>query len=386
MEDELLKRRLEELERIARLADPLREFRNTLNPLREVRELMDPMREAWELMDSMKHAREQLEAARLEPMLRAQDELRALTEDPMRRAQEELRTLTEGPILDAREQIAVMFRDPMEQFSEQIKAITDPLTGFMDAMAQQAADYQKQLQEILNPFHGAWDWLKAYQDEQREQLQQWRSLLDEFSRQMAEMPARLRAQLAVLMQRGWCLDPEMPHTWGEDLVAGIEGGEEQEAQEWLIGYFRERLDEIEKALIERHPQRAAVIAEAFAAHREGRYALSIPVLLAQADGVIHDKHRRQLFSKKSSANLKEVLDNLPDDDTRAIFMAAFCVDIPLTQNTDKLPASFDGLNRHAVLHGTDPAYGTEVNSLRAVSVLNMASFFVAEDDDDAAAT
>lgn len=410
MEDEFSKRRREELERIVRLADPLREFRKMLDPLREARELMDPMgyarelvdplgearalmdpfrgarelmdsmgyarelmaplREARELMDPMKQVREQLEAARLEPMLRAQEDLRALTENPM---------------LKEQEQVAAMFRDPMDQFREQIKAITDPLAGFRDTLAQQTADYQKQLQELLNPFHGVRDWLKTYQEEQREQLQQWRSLLDDFSRQMLEMPARLRAQLAVLMARGWCLDPEMPHTWGEDLVEAIEGGEEQEAQEWLIGYFRERLDEIEKALVERHPQRATVIAEAFAAHREGRYALSIPVLLAQADGVIHDKHRRQLFSKKSSANLQEVLDKLPDDDTRVIFMAAFYVDIPLTQNTNKLPANFDGLNRHAVLHGTDPKYGTEVNSLRAVSVLNMASFFVVEEEDDAAA-
>src|SRR3546814_3633665 len=41
----------------------------------------------------------------------------------------------------------------------------------------------------------------AYQDEQREQLKHWRSLLDDFSRQIAEMQARLREQLAVLMER-----------------------------------------------------------------------------------------------------------------------------------------------------------------------------------------
>ena len=390
MEDEFSKRRREELERIARLADPLREFRNTMDPLREARELMDPLRGARELMDPMGYARELMDPLRearelMDPMKQVREQLEAARLEPMLRAQEELRALTENPMLKEQERIAAMFRDPMEQFREQIKAITDPLAGFRDTLGQQAADYQKQLQEILDPLHGVRDWLTTYQEEQREQFQRWRSLLDDFSRQMLEMPARLRAQLAVLMARGWCLDPEMPHTWGEDLVEAIEGGEEQEAQEWLIGYFRERLEEIEKALVERHPARGAIMADAFAAHREGRYPLSIPVLLAQADGVIHDKHRRQLFSKKSSANLQEVLDKLPDDDTRVIFMAAFYVDIPLTQNTNKLPANFDGLNRHAVLHGTDPNYGTEVNSLRAVSVLNMASFFVAEEDDAAAA-
>lgn len=374
MNDDFSTRR-QELERIARLADPLREFRNTLDPMREARELLDPM----------KQVREQLEAARLEPMLRAQEELRALTESPMLQAREQLEAARLEPMLRAQEQIAAMFRDPMEEFREQIKAITDPLAGFRDTMAQQAADYQKQLQDILDPFHEARDWLKAYQDEQREQFQQWRSLLDDFNRQMAEMPARLRAQLAVLMERGWCLDPEMPHTWGVDLMDTIQEGEEEEAQQWLVDYFRERLDEIEKELVERHPQRAAIITEAFAAHREGRYTLSIPVMLAQAEGVIHDKHQRQLFSKKNKTNLKEVLASLPDDDTRAIFMSAFCADIPLTRSTKDLPADFDGLNRHAVLHGLDPKYGTEVNGLRAVSILNLASYLVAEEEDAAAA-
>lgn len=385
MEDEFSKRRREELERIARSADPLREARELMDPMREARELMDPLRGARELLDPMKQAREQLEAARLEPMVRAQEELRALTEDPMLRAREQLEAAHLEPMRRAQEQIAAMFRDPMEQFREQIKAITDPLAGFRDAMEQQGANFQQQLREILDPFRGARDWLKAYQEEQREQLQQWRSLLDDFSRQMAEMPARLRAQLAVLMERGWCLDPEMPHNWGVDLVSTIQEGEEEEAQQWLVDYFRQRLDEIEKEVVERHPQRAAIIAEAFAAHREGRYALSIPVMLAQAEGVVHDKHQRQLFSKKNDANLKDVLDSLPDDDTRAIFMSVFFADIPLTRNTKKLPANFDGLNRHAVLHGLDPKYGTEVNGLRAVSILNLASYLVAEEENAAAA-
>jgi hypothetical protein len=101
--------------------------------------------------------------------------------------------------------------------------------------------------------------------------------------------------------------------------------------------------------------------------------------------VVHDKHQRQLFSKKNDTNLKDVLDSLPDDDTRAIFMSVFFGDIALTRNTKKLPANFDGLNRHAVLHGLDPKYGTEVNGLRAVSILNLASYLVAEEENAAAA-
>jgi hypothetical protein len=61
-----------------------------------------------------------------------------------------------------------------------------------------------------------------------------------------------------------------------------------------------------------------------------------------------------------------------------VYWSVFTIDAdaPLTRDTRQLPAGFDGLNRHAVLHGTDPNYGTEVNSLRAVSVLNLASYLL----------
>ncbi|CAN7283945.1 hypothetical protein LJR168_001394 [Pseudoxanthomonas sp. LjRoot168] len=382
--DELQKRQREEAQRLARLADPLREARELMDPMRHARELLYSLHKAEELADPMKLAREQLEAARLEPMLRASEEMETLIRGSMEHARQQVEAARMEPILRARE-IAAMYRDPMETFRDQLKSITDPMTDFKDVLAQKATDYQRQLQEFLQPFPDARDWLATYHKEQRQQFEHWRSLLDDFSRQIEEMPARLRAQLAVLMERGWCLDPEMPHTWGVDLVEAFESGEEAEAQEWLIDYFRDRLEEIEKAMVQRHPARASIITDAFAAHREGRYSLSIPVILAQAEGVVQDKHKRQLFSRKASSNLKEVLASLPDDDTRRIFMAAFYADIPLTRNTDLLPAGFDGLNRHAVLHGTDPNYGTEVNSLRAVSILNLASFLVVEEEDNAAA-
>ncbi len=124
-----------------------------------------------------------------------------------------------------------------------------------------------------------------------------------------------------------------------------------------------------------------IIADALKAHREGRFHLSIPVLLAQADGVVHDSFKRQLFSKQTKFNLAGLTDSFPVEDFRAIFMAAFYVDTPLTRNTKELPEGFDGLNRHAVLHGTDPGYGTEINGLRAVSILNLASYLATVEEE-----
>jgi hypothetical protein len=345
MSDDFWKRHLEETERLARLADPPREF-NALES----------------------------------PMLRAQEQLAALCRDPFEDIRAQMKALTH-PL----EQLPAWLKDGYGQdaIAKQIEAFTEPFDRVADqlkaAYGQDAI--AEQIKALLEPFNGAQAWIKAFRSEEEERLRQWSTMFDDIARQLRDLPDEVRGHLTVLMDQGWCLDPEMPHTWGRDLVAAFREGEKEEAQQWLIDYFKGRLEEIEQALVERHPARGAIIAEAFQAHREGRYRLSIPVLLAQADGVIHDRHQRQLFSKKRATNLMELLSDLPDDDMRAMFIAAFYVDIPLTRNTRLLPDGFDGLNRHAVLHGTDPNYGTEINSLRAVSILNLASYLVSEEVD-----
>lgn len=300
--------------------------------------------------------------------------------DPMGEAMRQIQGLY-TPIDRIQDQIAELCRDPMQDAREQLKALSDPLAGMRDQLEalflkNPIADHVKALLQPLTDVH---DWAKAFQAEEQLRMREWFSVIEEFQQQLREMPGEVRAQLAVLMARGWCLDPEMPHTWGRDLAEAFEEGQEEEAQQWLVDYFKDRLDEIEKTLTDRHPQRAVILAQAFQAHRNGQYFLSIPVMLSQADGVIQDKHQKQLFTKKARANLKAVVEKMQEDDLRVIFMEAFCVDIPLTRQTEKLPAGFDGLNRHAVLHGTDPNYGTEINGWRAVSILNLASHLTVEE-------
>lgn len=301
--------------------------------------------------------------------------------DPMGEALKQIQGLY-TPMDRIQDQIAELCRDPLQDAREQLRALTDPFAGMQDQLKDlfpkdPIADHVK---DLLQPLTEVQDWAKVFQTEEQLRMREWFSVLEDFQRQLREMPSEVRAQLAVLMARGWCLDPEMPHTWGQGLAEAFEEGEEEEAQQWLVDYFRGRLDEIEKTLVERHPQRAVILAQAFQAHRQGLYFLSIPVMLSQADGVIQDKHQKQLFTKKARANLKAVVENMQADDLRVIFMEAFCVDIPLTRKTQELPAGFDGLNRHAVLHGTDPNYGTEINGWRAVSILNLASHLTVEEE------
>lgn len=320
-------KQLEDMERLARLADPARQLRE-LNPLQQVEE-----------------------ALRRSSLLEAQARIRPLW-------------LTESG---------------QDSMRKQIEALTKPLAGIAERLDAYAKQATPQLEALLEPLKQTQSWIELMRFQEAERLQRWSTLWADLETQLREWPRKLRAQLDVLFAQGWCLDSEMPLTTGGDLAQAFLEGDEEGAQAWLMDWFTQRLDAIEQTLVERHPARAAVLAQAFDAHRQGLYALSIPVLLIQAEGVVQDRYQRQLFSKKAHANLKRLFEELPDDDMRAILIGAFYVDIPLTRNTNELPDGFNGLNRHAVLHGTDPNYATQVNGLRAVSLLNFASYLVFEE-------
>ena len=63
----------------------------------------------------------------------------------------------------------------------------------------------------------------------------------------------------------------------------------------LHGHVRQNLDDTEAALIGFYSSRTYLFQEAFWAHREGRYSLSIQAFLTQADGIFCDRFGKQLF-------------------------------------------------------------------------------------------
>jgi len=196
------------------------------------------------------------------------------------------------------------------------------------------------------------------------------------------LPLRLKEQLIVLAQHGWYIDPEMAVSDIQRLHRAFDEGEIEAADAWFASYFREHLDAIEKRLTERHPTRAKVIAAACKAHRAGDFVLSVPPLLSQADGIALDLRERELYSKNKDKGVHGLIDAMPEDDFDRIQWSVFREPSPLTANTKTLPTAFDGLNRHAVLHGVDPNYGTEANSLRALSLLNYAAYALAPTSDN----
>lgn len=252
-------------------------------------------------------------------------------------------------------------------WTEELKKATEP-----------ALRVQKQLHDHLERFRAgfsAWSESPAT----KEMVESLRKTLIS----VAEFPNRFQTQLLGLAQHGWYIDPEMPLTGIRSLNDAFESGAADQASAELEEYFRQNLDVIEERLLGLHPKRAHVLAAAFNAHRLGNYLLSIPVMLTQADGIAQDMRGRQLYSARQTKGIGGLIDGLEANDLNRHLWEVFRTQSPLLSSTDSLPADFSGLNRHKVLHGMDYNYGSETNALRAVSLLNFASFALADRKDGA---
>ena len=273
-----------------------------------------------------------------------------------------------------------------------ILAWSDSLPGFQEQIIGAAmpgdfgaAGLTSQMAASVNPILAWSDSLRGLREELASFSDRWMGYVEPmlesskaFTERFLEDQERFGASCMKLGQRGWFLDPEMPMSLLWYLGDTIDERPEI-ADELLSQWFQERLDEIEEALIKACPRRALLLRSAFKAHRERDYNNSIPTLLKEADGMWHDLFGLNVFVAKAR---KSIVKTIEDKQPYGLVCSSL---VPLLQSTLPLwmnegerhnwmkkhrTDSFQELNRHEVLHGISVDYGTETNSLKAISFLN----------------
>lgn len=212
----------------------------------------------------------------------------------------------------------------------------------------------------------------------REYTSNWlRPVFEEVSSRTQELPSRLRRALLSLGEQGWYLDIEMPLNILWKLEKAIEDGSAHKAEDYFATYFEENLEEIEGRIETKFPSRYRFIRAAFKAHRNKEYVLSIPVLLAQVDGICKDKFDQYLFRKKCKKPQTAIYARqfIGNSFTSAL-LSPLDTDLPISASEKKRGEDFTGLNRHTVLHGESLDYDTKINSLKAISLLNYVSSII----------
>jgi hypothetical protein len=117
------------------------------------------------------------------------------------------------------------------------------------------------------------------------------------------------------------------------------------------------------------PRRMHILAMALGAHTEGKYELSIPVLVAQIEGIILEGSRFGGWVVHSSEKTKveeacerdgSFVGRLAKNFFVTAFFQQFTIGQPVVPN----------LSRHAILHGVDTDYPTPENSLKLILLLD----------------
>jgi hypothetical protein len=188
-----------------------------------------------------------------------------------------------------------------------------------------------------------------------------------------------------LAQAGWFLGGRFLSAEVGILADLVRNSDLAGAEAMMITYARGEVDHVEELLAQHWPDRTAILSQAFAAHREERYALSVPVFLAQADGIadevlgvsLYNRDRKDRGQPGTRRAYRDRLEGASDPERHPwtmIFgpLEVLCSWRESVDDWREGRASephYGGLNRHGVLHGLDLEYPTEGNSLRAILLL-----------------
>jgi hypothetical protein len=166
---------------------------------------------------------------------------------------------------------------------------------------------------------------------------------------------------------GWYILYELKMKDVPIIVNQFENNEIDKADKILIKHFKIRLKHIENQLIQSFPERKNILTEAFYAHRKKMFFSSTILFLSQADGITENKIFMGFNFKKFSKN-----------NEKHPLVLLFKNKNPLTDHFnkgDQNSMNSDCINRHGIMHGLQQNYGSELNSLKALSFLWFVSNF-----------
>ncbi len=263
------------------------------------------------------------------------------------------------------------FEEPIRLFLEVQKHLEETIKPWLEIPKQiaEAMEPWRQIQEKLaKDFLSVTSRVLEFQGNLNSLVE---TAFTKLYEEIHKLPQRTQNALMILGTHGWYLDIDMPLPGLWVLEKALSDGTYEEADQALMEYFRERTPEIEKSLIKSFPHRTKILCSAFKAHSRGEYDLSVPVFLAQTDGICQELIGMPLFRKiKNVPATAKYIESVAADTFWAAMLHPLSVTLPISASKHERDNRFVGLNRHQVLHGESTEYGTELNSLKAISLLN----------------
>jgi hypothetical protein len=179
-----------------------------------------------------------------------------------------------------------------------------------------------------------------------------------------------RAEVAIVLAKwGWYPTPCAPFNVNLRRLS-----ENDLINEFHLERNRKYLSQNMEYCLDNIQNRRCVVEASFRLHEAGEFYGSIPIFLAQAEGIFNEVFKRSIFSNKhrSYENISKT-QNLEEGQFFDAFLSSTFVKNQIGADkslcTDKLKEQ--GPNRNGIMHGSiaHTDYGTEINSLKSFSLM-----------------
>jgi len=178
--------------------------------------------------------------------------------------------------------------------------------------------------------------------------------------------------LVKLANLGWFISLDItPRETGE-LCLKIKEKNFKAVDSFMIKYVSKKVNRVEKEVIEAFPKREKPLKEAFQAYKNKKYFLSIPVFIAQIDGIFIDIFDQYFFTSRETKKeeLKKRYTNYNFGEILNAFFEPSGHKIEISLGKNEKIRNRVIYNRHEIMHGIDNEYGTWDNCLKIISLLD----------------
>ncbi|WP_233885981.1 hypothetical protein [Tenacibaculum piscium] len=265
--------------------------------------------------------------------------------------------------------------EPIRKMQKQLSASTlamqkavEPALAMQKSLEQPLLNFQKSFERI-NKIYAS---IPKFENPILEHLDTFK----EIGERLKEYAEKTPEYFLLIAQHGWFIDLESELNLPSRVAYELQDDELETANELLIEYYKENLEQIFQSLIKRHPNRKEILSQILNAYKNRSHSLLIPSVLTQVDGICFDFTKRKFFIKeRKNKYLPQVTSELEKSagNFLDLYLSPLQNQTPIMvreKDISKFPCH---LNRHEILHGINADYGTEINSLKVISLLKYIS-------------
>ncbi len=174
---------------------------------------------------------------------------------------------------------------------------------------------------------------------------------------------------SIFSSYGWIATEDMSIPMMEQAITifsreGIEKAENFLCKSFDDDYFSLHSPRMQAIWVWKDTPRPRLLNLAYNDHKQGRYYASIPVVLAQIDGLCYDTNEKSFFDKKSSLIIKNTV-AAHETGLQRLSKKISKGNGEIKTRTDPLSFPY----RHGILHGRELAYDNELVSTKCFFML-----------------